>query len=44
VTDRTVSAGYLSAEEGAAWLAHLRTPPLFASVTLFVTVAERPAG
>lgn len=42
VTDRAVDAGYLSAQDGAAWLTHLTTEPLFASVTLFVTLAESP--
>jgi ubiquinone/menaquinone biosynthesis C-methylase UbiE len=40
VTERAVDAGYLSAAACVAWLAHLRTERLFASVTLFVTLAE----
>jgi ubiquinone/menaquinone biosynthesis C-methylase UbiE len=40
VTDRAVDSGYLAPEDGAAWLTHLRTVRLFASVTLFVTLAE----
>lgn len=43
VTHRAVDAGYLTARDGAAWLTHLRTARLFASVTLFVTLAEQPA-
>lgn len=42
VTGRAVEAGYLSAEAGAAWLTHLTTEPLFASVSMFVTLAESP--
>lgn len=44
VTARAVAAGYLSAEAGEAWLHHLRTGEVFASVTLFVTLAETPTG
>ena len=40
VTRRAVDAGYLAAEEAMAWLTHLQNRPLFASVTLFVTVAR----
>jgi ubiquinone/menaquinone biosynthesis C-methylase UbiE len=40
VTERAVDAGYLSGEAGAEWLAHLRTERLFASVSLFLTLAE----
>ena len=43
VTHRAIDARYLSAQAGAAWLTHLTTQPLFASVTLFVTLAESPA-
>jgi len=43
VTTRAVAAGYLDDEQAARWLAHLRTEPFFASVTLFVTVADGPA-
>ncbi|WP_460821432.1 methyltransferase domain-containing protein [Nocardioides ungokensis] len=39
VTGRAVAAGYLDARQAARWLAHLRTGPFFASVTLFVTIA-----
>lgn len=42
VTSRAVAAGYLSAAAAAAWLDHLRTGRFFASVTLFVTLAEQP--
>ncbi|MFZ2501272.1 MAG: EamA family transporter [Nocardioides sp.] len=41
-TARAVQAGYLSDAAGATWLDHLRTERLFASVTLFVTLAMRP--
>lgn len=41
VTHRAVDAGYLTQKDGAAWLKHLRTAHLFASVTLFATFAER---
>ncbi len=43
VTRRAVAAGYLTEDEATPWLAHLRGGPLFASVTLFVTVAEARA-
>jgi len=43
VTHRAVEAGYLTAKDGA-WLTHLRSARLFASVTLFVTLAERPTN
>jgi ubiquinone/menaquinone biosynthesis C-methylase UbiE len=42
VTSRAVAAGYLKHHEADRWLVHLRTQPFFASVTLFVTVAESP--
>ena len=42
VTARAVDAGYLSPAQGAAWLDHLRTERFFASVSLFVTLAEQP--
>lgn len=42
VTARAVQAGYLSDAAGATWLEHLRSERLFASVTLFVTLAMRP--
>lgn len=41
VTRRAVAAGYLTPAQGDDWLEHLRTHPVFASVTLFVTVAEK---
>jgi ubiquinone/menaquinone biosynthesis C-methylase UbiE len=41
VTHQAVGAGYLSADDAAAWLTHLRNVRLFASVTLFVTLAGR---
>lgn len=44
VTRRAVAAGYLQAHEAHAWLVHLRAGPFFASVTLFVTIAESPTG
>ncbi|MDQ3530034.1 MAG: methyltransferase domain-containing protein [Actinomycetota bacterium] len=44
VTERAVSAGHLTAQEGQPWLDHLATRPFFASVTLFVTVASVPAS
>ncbi len=40
VSRRAVEAGYLSADQAQAWLAHLSSERLFASVTLFVTIAE----
>ncbi|MGN6129733.1 MAG: methyltransferase domain-containing protein [Nocardioidaceae bacterium] len=43
VTDRAVAAGYLSTRAASAWLTHLRSEELFASVSLFVTLAEAPA-
>ena len=42
VTRRAVAAGYLTAEQSVRWLDHLRAGLVFASVTLFVTVAEKP--
>lgn len=44
VTRRAVDAGYLGAQAAEAWLAHLRTEPLFVSVTLFVTLAQHERG
>ena len=41
VTRRAVAAGYLTAGQGEQWLDHLRRQPVFASVTLFVSVAEK---
>lgn len=40
VAGRAVDAGYLSAEAGERWITHLTTEPLFASVSIFVTVAR----
>lgn len=42
VTTRAVAAEYLSAAAAAAWLDHLQAEAFFASVSLFVTLAERP--
>jgi len=42
VTDRAVTAGYLTAKRADRWLTHLRSESFFASVTLFLTVAKRP--
>jgi ubiquinone/menaquinone biosynthesis C-methylase UbiE len=44
VTSRAVKAGYLSAADGAAWLHHLSTGRFFASVSLFVTLSQKPAS
>lgn len=44
VTGRAVDAGYLTAAESTAWLEHLRRGPFFASVSIFVTVAQASAG
>lgn len=44
VTRRAVEAGYLSAADGRDWLGHLSTQRLFASVSLFVTLAEKPGS
>ena len=44
VTSRAVEAGYLSVADGAAWLRHLSTERFFASVSLFVTLAEKPGS
>ncbi len=41
VTDRAVAAEYLTAADAEEWLAHLASPPFFASATLFVVVARR---
>ncbi len=43
VSRRAVDAGYLTADEASGLLSHLRSAPLFASVTLFVTLAEAPS-
>jgi hypothetical protein len=42
VTERAVSADYLSAADAEQWLAYLASAPFFASATVFVVVAERP--
>lgn len=42
VARRAVEAGYLRERAGARWTEHLATQPFFASVTLFVVVADRP--
>ena len=39
---RAVDSGHLTVAAATAWLHHLRTEQLFAPVTLFVTLAERP--
>ncbi|WP_406486548.1 methyltransferase domain-containing protein [Streptomyces sp. NBC_01563] len=39
-TERAVAAGYLSALASKGWLDHLATGPLFATVTLYVVVAD----
>lgn len=39
-TERAVSADYLSVAASRGWLDHLKTEPFFASVTLYVVVAE----
>jgi ubiquinone/menaquinone biosynthesis C-methylase UbiE len=42
VARRAVEAGYLRERAEARWTEHLATAPFFASVTLFVVVADRP--
>ncbi|MFG3532249.1 methyltransferase domain-containing protein [Streptomyces sp. NPDC047917] len=39
-TERAVAAGYLSDEASKGWLDHLATGPFFATVTLYVVVAD----
>jgi hypothetical protein len=39
VTDRAVTAGYLTQESADRWLDHLNKQPFFASTTLFITTA-----
>lgn len=39
-TERAVAAGYLSALASKGWLDHLATGPFFATVTLYVVVAD----
>ncbi|MGW3661103.1 methyltransferase domain-containing protein [Streptomyces sp. NPDC005151] len=39
-TERAVTAGYLSDPAAQGWLDHLATSPFFATVTLYVVVAE----
>lgn len=41
VTARAVEAGYMSARDADAWLSYLRTEQIFASVSLFVTLAVK---
>ncbi len=43
VTERAVTAGYLDRSTADSWLEQLATRPFFASVTLFVVVAQ-PSG
>lgn len=43
VTKRAVDANYLNEDQAVRWLTHLRSKSFFASVTLFLTIAERPA-
>ncbi|GLF96499.1 methyltransferase domain-containing protein [Streptomyces yaizuensis] len=43
-TERAVAAGYLTAGAGRDLLDHLATGPFLATVTLYVVVAEVPAG
>jgi hypothetical protein len=40
VTERAVTAGYLTAEEAENWLQHLQSEPFFASATLFIATAH----
>lgn len=42
VARRAVEAGYLRQRAQERWVEHLATQPFFASVTLFVVVADRP--
>jgi SAM-dependent methyltransferase len=44
VTHRAVASNYLTDDEANAWLSHLQSGQLFASVTLFLTVAEGRSG
>ncbi|MFE4465205.1 methyltransferase domain-containing protein [Oerskovia sp. NPDC056781] len=44
VARRAVEAGYLHERAEARWTEHLTTQPFFASVTLFVVVADRPSA
>jgi hypothetical protein len=44
VTERAVAAQYLQQDAADEWLEHLATRPFFASVTLFVVVAEPASG
>lgn len=44
VTRRAVDAGYITKLGSRLWLDHLTTGPFLASLTLFITVAERPSG
>jgi SAM-dependent methyltransferase len=40
VTVRATSAGYISSEQARRWLGHLASEPFFASLTLFIVVAQ----
>lgn len=42
-TERAVAAGYLSAQTAREWLAHIAEESFFASVTLYIVVAEVPS-
>jgi ubiquinone/menaquinone biosynthesis C-methylase UbiE len=44
VSRRAVAAGYLTDDEASALLDHLSSEPLFASVTLFLTLAQAATG
>lgn len=44
MTRRAVEAAYMSAAEGDEWLRYLSTERFFASVSLFVTLAEKPGS
>lgn len=44
VTERAVAAGYLTSEQGQSWIDQLTAELFFASVTLFVVTAHRPAS
>lgn len=43
VTERAVAAGYLTGDQGRAWLDHLAVPSFFAAITLFVVTGHRAA-
>lgn len=44
VTSRAVEAGYLCDSDASAWLRHLSAEQVFVSVSLFVTLAEKPGA